>query len=126
MNTSRTQAANISFVLLDNMLATSTTLPSEMLLAAQSAVSRIHKNTAPTQLHIRTLSMTGESVLTRSGLRWQPDMAISAAKDNQIIYIPGLWRNPRPLIKKSAALIEWLKQEYQNGYCCNRQGRSLQ
>lgn len=115
MNTLKTQAANISFVLLDNMLATSTTLPSEMLLAAQSAISRTHKSDAPTQLNIRTLSMTGESVLTRSGLRWQPDMAISDAQDNQIIYIPGLWRNPRPLIKKSAALIEWLKQEYQNG-----------
>lgn len=115
MNTLKTQAANISFLLLDNMLATSTTLPSEMLLAAQSAISRTHKSDAPTQLNIRTLSMTGESVLTRSGLRWQPDMAISDAQNNQIIYIPGLWRNPRPLIKKSAALIEWLKQEYQNG-----------
>lgn len=115
MNTAKTQAANISFLLLDNMLATSTTLPSEMLLAAQSAISRTHKSDTPTQLNIRTLSMTGESVLTRSRLRWQPDMAISDAQDNQIIYIPGLWRNPRPLIKKSAALIEWLKQEYQNG-----------
>jgi len=86
-----------------------------MLLAAQSAVSRINKSNAPTQLNIRTLSMTGDSVLTRSGLRLQPDMAIGDAHDNQIIYIPGLWRNPRPLIKKSAALIEWIKQEYQNG-----------
>lgn len=105
---------NISFILLDNMLATSTTLPSEMLLAAQSAALRISKGTTPS-LNIRTLSLDGEALLTRSGLRLQPDMALKDAHNNQIIYIPGLWRNPRPLIKKSTALLAWLKQEYQNG-----------
>lgn len=114
MNKSENQTANISFILLDNMLATSTTLPLEMLLAAQSAVTSSQGNPT-TRLVTRTLSLTGDSVLTRSGLRLQPDMALSEAHDNQIIYIPGLWRNPRPLIKKSAALIEWLQQEYQNG-----------
>jgi len=109
------QTINISFVLLDNMLATSTTLPSEMLLAAQSAVARRQKHSAAAQLNIRTLGVTGESVLTRPGLRWQPDMAIGDAQNNQIIYIPGLWRNPRPIIKQSSALIAWLQQEYQNG-----------
>lgn len=115
MNNVNTQAANISFVLLDNMLATSTTLPSEMLLAAQSAAARSAQGSPATRLAIRTLSATGDSVLTRSGLRLQPDMALSEAHNNQIIYIPGLWRNPRPLLQKSAALIEWLKHEYQNG-----------
>lgn len=112
MNNQKGQTTNISFVLLENMLATSATLPSEMLLAAQSAVSR---TSTSTRLNIRTLSPDGESVNTRPGLRWQPDMAIAEARDNQIIYIPGLWRNPRPIIKKNAALIDWLKQEYQNG-----------
>ncbi|HWV15413.1 MAG TPA: helix-turn-helix domain-containing protein [Cellvibrio sp.] len=115
MNNQKGQTTNISFVLLENMLATSATLPSEMLLAAQSAVSRTSKGKTSTQLNIRTLSIDGNSVATRPGLRWQPDMAIDQAKDNQIIYIPGLWRNPRPVIKKNLALVAWLKQEYQNG-----------
>ena len=104
---------NITFVLLDNMLATSSTLPLEMLLAAQTAA--IRSNKALASLSLRTVSALGESVLTRSGLRWQPDMALQNARDNQIIYIPGLWRNPRPLIKKNTVLLDWLKQEYQNG-----------
>ena len=108
-----TRATNITFVLLENMLATSTTLPLEMLIAAQSAVSSASKASAP--LNLRTISPNGESVLTRSGLRWQPDMKMNDAQDNQIIYIPGLWRNPRPLIKKNGELLNWLKQEYQNG-----------
>jgi transcriptional regulator GlxA family with amidase domain len=112
------QTTDITFVLFDNMLATSTTLPSEMLLAAQSAVTQASKRndkSKPPPINIKTASLNGETVLTRSGLRWQPDGAISDFTSNQIIYIPGLWRNPRPLIKKSAALLEWLKKEYQNG-----------
>lgn len=113
------QTTNITFVLLDNMLATSATLPSEMLLAAQNAAERAQKKSGapqnPPPINIRTASLTGESVLTRSGLRWQPDSAVEQLTNNQIIYIPGLWRNPRPLVKKSSALLEWLRQEYQNG-----------
>lgn len=112
------ESTKIAFVLLENMLATSATLPSEMLLAAQSAVVRTQKLNNSIQsppIKIRTASLTGESVLTRSGLRWQPDAAITETTNNQIIYIPGLWRNPRPLIKKSTALSDWLRSEYQNG-----------
>lgn len=105
----------ISFVLLDDMLATSATLPSEMLLAAKSAAALTGSKKIAADLKIRTLSLDGESVLTRSGFRWQPDATIQEVSSNQIIYIPGLWRNPRPIIKKNAALIEWLKQESQNG-----------
>ena len=69
------QTTNVTFVLLENMLATSATLPSEMLLAAQSAVARASRVPAP--LNLRTVSPNGDSVVTRSGLRWQPDMKMS-------------------------------------------------
>lgn len=113
------QTTNITFILLDNMLATSATLPSEMLLAAQSVADKAKKLHGglqnPPPVNIRTASVTGESVMTRSGLRWQPDNVLAEVANNQIIYIPGLWRNPRPLIQQNNALLEWLKQEYQNG-----------
>ena len=114
----RMQITKITFVLLENMLATSATLPSEMLLAAQSATPSFRNSIGvlhPPPIKIYTASIDGKSVLTRSGLRWQPDGALSELSGSQIIYIPGLWRNPRPLISKSEALLEWLKQEYQNG-----------
>lgn len=112
------QTTNITFVLLENMLATSTTLPSEMLLAAQSAAARAHKHNSAIPappIKLRTASLTGDAIRTRSGLLWQPDAAIGTLKDNQIIYIPGLWRNPRPLLKKSEPLLTWLRTEYENG-----------
>lgn len=120
------QTTNITFVLLDNMLATSATLPSEMLLAAQSAAERAQKISDNPQnlpeLKIRTASLTGEAVITRSGLRWLPEFALHECGDSQLIYIPGLWRNPRPLIKKSEQLLSWLKKEYQNGALINAVG----
>lgn len=114
------QQTNVTFVLLENMLATSATLPSEMLLAAQSAVTQIkrtdgQKAISHPNITIRTTSITGETVVTRSGLKWQADTSLENCTGNQLIYIPGLWRNPRPLIKKSPSLLEWLKDEYQNG-----------
>ncbi|RYY74828.1 MAG: helix-turn-helix domain-containing protein [Gammaproteobacteria bacterium] len=113
------QVTKVTFILLDNMLATSATLPSEMLLAAQSAAAKRGKANSgapnPPPIQIRTASLDGDPVLTRSGLRWQPDGALSDFTGNQIIYIPGLWRNPRPLVSKSEAVLEWLKGEHQNG-----------
>ena len=113
------QTTEITFVLLENMLATSATLPSEMLLAAQSAADSVRGVSNgvphPPPIKIHTVSVDGKPVLTRAGLRWQPDSAFSESISNQIIYIPGLWRNPRPLIKKNEALLEWIKQEHQNG-----------
>lgn len=107
------QTTKITFLLLDNMLATSATLPSEMLLAAQSAASQQQSNS--THIELTTASPDGESVITRTGLRWQPDTSIANISQSQLIYIPGLWRNPRPLLKKSGALLSWLKREYENG-----------
>lgn len=113
------QTTNVTFVLLDNMLATSATLPSEMLLAAQSFALRRHKGAStaqnPPPLNLRTASVNESPVITRSGLHWQPDGTLQQYTDNQLIYIPGLWRNPRPLIKKNLELLSWLQQQYQNG-----------
>ncbi len=112
------QNTRITFVLMDDMLATSATLPSEMLMAAQSAAlirDKASNNPTPPPIQINTASYTGEPVLTRSGLRWQPGGTLEDFSGSQLIYIPGLWRNPRPLIKKSQALLDWLRQEYQNG-----------
>ena len=49
-----TSPTNITFLLLDNMLATSSTLPSEMLLAAKSAATVTQK--ASPNINLRTAS----------------------------------------------------------------------
>lgn len=113
--TIKSPATQVTFVLLDNMLATSATLPSEMLLAAQSAALRANLSSNPPPIKIRTVSQEGKSVKTQTGFIWSADISLSEASNNQLIYIPGLWRNPRPLLKKQHELLQWLNEQHQNG-----------
>lgn len=106
----------IVFLLSDNMLATSTTLPMEMLLTAQSASQRgQHRQTSTLGLELSTASLNGQSVVSRSGLRLTPDFSLAEAPSPDLVYVPGLWRNPRPVIRRSAEILSWLREQYQNG-----------
>ena len=114
MNSPSSQATQITFLLCENMLATSSTLPMEMLLAAESASHGAQRPSTP-HLKLRTAALYAEAVTTRSGFTWQPDCSLEQAAHNDIIYLPGLWRNPRPLIRRSGYLLDWLREQYQNG-----------
>lgn len=106
---------HITFLLCDRMLATSSTLPMEMLLAAESRLQSQNPRNRQRHLKITTASADGKSVITRIGLQWQPDESIDSIKRTDIIYIPGLWRNPRPIVKQQNNVITWLQEQYQNG-----------
>ncbi len=106
---------NIGFFLCEKMLATSCTLPMEMLLAAQSAASVLLPLEARLHLSIHTLAQNSEVICTSTGLRLQPDHTINEYIHWDLIYIPALWRNPKPLIKQHQASLEWLRHQYQNG-----------
>ena len=105
----------IHFILCERMLTTSSTLPMEMLLAAESAMHTMLHPDQRRPLEIKTLALTTEAVATRTGLRWQPDLSVSDNPASDLIYIPGLWRNPRPIVKQHSALLGWLQGQHQNG-----------
>lgn len=112
----KTQEVQITFLLCEHMLATSSTLPMEMLFAANSAFLRMNRQHGATlSLKLRTVARTTATVVTSSGLHWQPDYTLEQAKENDIIYLPGLWRNPRPIIRRNSELLDWLREQYQNG-----------
>jgi transcriptional regulator GlxA family with amidase domain len=105
----------IGFLLCDRMLATSSTLPMEMLLAADSAVKTMLPPEAQQTLLIQTIGQSEKPVTTRTGLRWIPDRYISQEDTWDLIFIPGLWRNPRPIVKQHQQTLEWLREQHQNG-----------
>ncbi|MEX1033058.1 MAG: helix-turn-helix domain-containing protein [Cellvibrionaceae bacterium] len=109
----RPQSHTIQFLLVDGMLATSMTLPAEMLRAAQSAADG--ERTRSHQLHIATVGISRKRIATRAGFAIAPDLTLKQAKPADIIYVPALWRNPRPIVSKHAAIIPWLRQAYQTG-----------
>ncbi|MBB6521993.1 helix-turn-helix domain-containing protein [Pseudoteredinibacter isoporae] len=103
----------ITFVLCDHMLATGTTLPIEMLKAAESAA--LAQNRRAERLNIQTAAIERKSVMTRAGFAFQPDLSLPEVDQSDMIYLPALWRNPRPLMKSQPQLLSWLRQHYENG-----------
>ncbi len=106
---------NVVFVLTPNMLATSMTLPTELLLAAQSlGRTQLPKGTSPT-LNILCVSEDGLAVKTHTGIKLMPDKAIRDVASADILYLPALWRNPQTVIKQSPNICQKLKAFYKAG-----------
>lgn len=96
---------NIAFILIDNMLATSMTWPAEMLYAAKQYNRNI-------PISITTIAQS-KKIETQSSLSLYADTILSENDDTyDFIFLPALWRNPKPLIKRSASLINWLSKQY--------------
>lgn len=116
MNQPLPNRVRISFLLSENMLATSATLPMEMLLTAESAGGVAHlKGGAKTAIELRTTGVAGASVNTRAGLKWTPELTLEEAEQSDIIYVPGLWRNPRPVVRRHPEVLHWLRRQHENG-----------
>ncbi len=115
---------NVGFLLCESMLATSITLPMEMLLAAESAAQHQQKNRKP-HLRITTYAIDRTPIKTQTGLTLIPDQSLSDFHKIDLLYLPGLWRNPRPTIQKNWAVTDWLKQLHQNGTLISAVGTSV-
>jgi transcriptional regulator GlxA family with amidase domain len=103
----------LAFVLTDQMLAASSLLPIEMWQAAAETVrGRRHD---PSPLATVTVSVDGAPVHTQSGLALAPQAALADAGAFEVVYLPALWRNPRPQIAKNRALLSWLEAQYAAG-----------
>lgn len=116
MNQPLPNRVRISFLLSENMLATSATLPMEMLLTAESAggVAR-RRGSAKTLIELRTTGVAGAAVNTRAGMKWTPELTLEEAEQSDIIYVPGLWRNPRPVVRRHPEVLQWLRRQHENG-----------
>ncbi|MDF3011808.1 MAG: AraC family transcriptional regulator [Cellvibrio sp.] len=115
LNMNKNPPIRILFLLCDRMLATSSTLPMEMLLAAESAVQSMLPIDQQRSLDIKTIGVNTDPIPTRTRLFWQPDLSVAARPTSDLIYIPGLWRNPRPVIQQHGETLDWLREQYQNG-----------
>lgn len=101
----------LTLLLCDNMLVSSSTLASEIFHFAQ-AMAKGKKLVAP-ELEIRRVSADGQPVKTSSGFELTPTHHLDQCDDNNLIHIPALWRNPRPIVRKNGAYIPWLQQQHQ-------------
>ena len=103
----------LGFVLTEKMLAASTLLPIEMWCAAQSTAAG--RGAQDAALDISLLAAQPGVIATQSGITIpaQTDFNDSATMD--VVYLPALWRNPRPVIRRNQALSAWLNRQFAGG-----------
>lgn len=104
---------NIALILYDHMLATSVSLPVEMLRAGEAVGIQTDKK-AP-RLSIQMVAENEAPVVTRALIKLLPDSCVKKARHPDYAIIPSLWRNPRPSMQKQPELIKWLENIWHSG-----------
>lgn len=105
-----TMAFNLTLLLCDNMLVSSSTLAAEIFQFAE-AMARATKR-SQSEVIVRRVSADGNSVQTSAGFELMPTHSIDDQFSSDLIHIPALWRNPRPAVLKHAAFIPWLQEQH--------------
>lgn len=109
---------NVGLVIYQHVLATGLTLPLEMLLAGEAFARRYDKSAV--KLKTQLISQENRAITSRAGIQFLPDITLDSLATGEeyipdIILVPSLWRNPRPVLKKHDKLIKWLKHCWQQG-----------
>ena len=102
----------VVFVIAEQMLATSASWPADMLNAANNAARTLCPEKPCMQLITTTERQCKKEP---SAFKLQASTHIDDITQADLIYLPALWRNPRPVLKKSAALQKWLQHHYEKG-----------
>ncbi|MEM9254677.1 MAG: helix-turn-helix domain-containing protein [Pseudomonadota bacterium] len=104
-------------LLYPDALATSITLPMEILRAA-SQMARANDRRAP-QVHFLLAAATKQPMRLSSGIVLQPDRLLSELPAQDLTLLPAIWRNPLPTL----ASADWLpllnRQAEQGGVICS-------
>ena len=103
----------VGILLCDNVLATSATLPIEMLKTAEATARGLH--TPAPVLDILTLSSRGEPTHSASGFTLATTTALEEAPQLDLVHVPGQWRNPRRAISRNPEHAPWLKAQHLGG-----------
>lgn len=94
------------------MLTTSISLPLEMLQAGIT-YSRVKGQRQSVQVRLCGRSL--EPVKALGGISLTPESILPETGPGDLIIVPGLWRNPLPVVKRSPELIQWLQEQHQAG-----------
>jgi transcriptional regulator GlxA family with amidase domain len=104
---------NIHILALPQCIASSITLPLEMLNAAD-AIARSQNRKAPA-LNIEIVSDQSMEVVTAGGLTIKASGKVDDIVETDLLIIPALWRNPEHSLKTHRQLIPWLKDVAASG-----------
>lgn len=114
----------IAFVITPNMLATSLTNAYELFYAANQTRKRDNSEHLSKVQLIKVATSMGRVQLP-SGLSLEADALISEDVVYDMVYLPALWRNPRPIVKNNTPLVNWVRWQYEHGAIINSTGTGV-
>lgn len=103
----------LGFVLAENMLAAGTMLPLEMWRAAESTARG--RGGAESPLGTTLFASDLVPVPTQSGVAIMAEATFDETQAMDVVYLPALWRNPRPVIRRNAPMFDWLVRQFEDG-----------
>lgn len=103
---------HVTLLALPRALGTSITLPVEMLNAAD-AIMRIQKP-GHTGLEIEIATVDGKPIEITGGIEIRPHRKLTSIKTTDLVMVPALWGNPKPVIRRYPMVVEWIENQYRN------------
>lgn len=97
----------VTFLLFPHIMASSISLPLEMLNAADNI--RRSSQRSKGKLKIQIASARLDKVKVSSGFYILPDTLLCDVKPSDLLLVPGLWRNPFSTLKQQQSMVNWLK-----------------
>ncbi len=104
---------HVTVLAIEHGLASSITIPLEMIRAAD-VIGKIRRHNV-SKNYIAVASHDGRPATMTGGVTIQADYAITQIERTDLIFIPALWGNPNAIVNKHPAICQWLRQQYDTG-----------
>lgn len=104
---------HISIIVLPRALGSTVTIPLEMLSAAND-IARARRQ-RDKLLTLELVSTQKGEVILSGGLAMNCSRSLAQVTQTNLIFIPGIWGNPRACVNKHNLVVSWLQQQYEAG-----------
>jgi len=114
---------DIAHLILPNMLATSFSNAFELMFAAKIK-ARSERLTIAANMRLAKVAKSPTPIKLNSGLLIEPDQVIDD-KQYDMVFVPALWRNPKPTVNANPEIVQWLRRQWEHGAIINATGTGV-
>lgn len=104
---------HVTILLIPGALGSTVTIPLEMLNAANDIARARRQNDLCIDVQLAGTNVG--DMLLNGGLPVDCPEQISSIARSDLIFIPGLWGNPRAAVRSNAGLVDWLIEQHAQG-----------
>jgi len=99
---------------LEQALASSMTIPLEMISAAEQ-IHRARHRQRQAQLKLLVASESPAPLTVTGGITLMPGSTLAELGPSDLIFVPSLWGNPQRALQQHRYTVEWLREQHNKG-----------